>query len=72
MRAIAKVVNDIGFEIYTLQQFRSEKTLDPNFKFIRSPTAEKMQELGEEAKKYLPDTKVQVVTQENGFEAIII
>ncbi|ODS38930.1 anaerobic ribonucleoside-triphosphate reductase activating protein [Candidatus Altiarchaeales archaeon WOR_SM1_SCG] len=68
--AIAKVVNDVGFEICTLQQFRPEKTLDPKFKFIKSPTAEKMQELGEEAKKYLPDTKVQVVTHEDGFQEI--
>jgi pyruvate formate lyase activating enzyme len=72
VRAIAKVVYNTGFEIYTLQQFRPEKTLDPNFKFIRSPTPEKMQELGKEAKKYLPDTKVQIVTQENGFEEIVI
>jgi len=72
VRAIAKVVNDVGFEIYTLQQFRPEKTLDPEFKFIRSPGLGKMHELGREAKKHLPDTEVQIVTQENGFEEIII
>jgi len=69
---IAEIVKDVGFETYTLQQFRAEKTLDPKFKFIRSPAVEKMQELGKEAKKYLPDTKVRIVTQENGFEEIII
>ena len=72
VRAIAKVVYNTGFEIYTLQQFRPEKTLDPEFKFIRSPGLEKMQELGKEAKKYLPDTKVQIVTQERGFEEITV
>ena len=72
IKEIAKVVRDIGFEIYTLQQFRPEKTLDPGFKFIRSPEVEKMKELGKTAKKYLPGTKVQIVTQENGFEEIKI
>ena len=71
MREIAEVVKDVGFEIYTLQQFRPEKTLDPDFKFIRSPTVEKMKKLGMGAKKYLPDIKVQIVTQENGFEEIL-
>jgi pyruvate formate lyase activating enzyme len=69
---IARVVNDVGFESYTLQQFRPEKTLDPKFKSIRSPTPGKMQELGKEAKKHLPDTKVRVVTHEGGFEEIVI
>jgi len=72
VREIAKVVHNTGFEIYTLQQFRPEKTLDPEFKFIRSPTAEEMQKLGRAAKKYLPDTKVQIVTQEHGFEEIAV
>ncbi|ODS36495.1 MAG: anaerobic ribonucleoside-triphosphate reductase activating protein [Candidatus Altiarchaeales archaeon WOR_SM1_86-2] len=70
--AISKVVGDVGFEIYTLQQFRPEKTLDPGFKFVRSPGLEKMQGLGREAKKYLPDIKVQIVTRERGFEEITV
>ena len=72
VRAIAKIVDETGFEIYTLQQFRPGKTLDPEFKFVRSPDPGKMQKLGKEAKDCLPGTKVRIVTQENGFEEIIV
>jgi pyruvate formate lyase activating enzyme len=65
---IAKTVNDFGFDHYTLQQFRAERTLDPEYGKIPSPRPEMMMELGRAAKRYLPETKVQIVTQQNGFE----
>lgn len=67
---IARVVSDTGFSLYTLQQFRAERTLDSSYERIGSPTPELMQELGRAAKKHLPDTKVQIVTEKNGFEEI--
>ncbi|OYT40827.1 MAG: anaerobic ribonucleoside-triphosphate reductase activating protein [Candidatus Altiarchaeales archaeon ex4484_43] len=53
---IAKLVDEVGFTLYTLQQFRAERTLDPGYERIQSP---------------LPETKVQIVTQQNGFEEIM-
>ncbi len=67
---IAKVVKDTGFSLYTLQQFRAERTLDPEYEKIKSPSVELMHELGKAAKKHLPDIKVQIVTEKNGFEEI--
>jgi len=67
---IAKIVRDTGFTIYTLQQFRPERTMDPAYERIQGPSTELMQELGKAAKKYLPGTKVQIVTERNGFEEI--
>lgn len=70
VREIAEIVDDVGFTLYTLQQFRPERTLDPEYEKIRSPSPELMRELGEVAKEYLPKTNVQIVTQQNGFEEI--
>lgn len=67
---IAKVVGDVGFTSYTLQQFRPERTLDPEYEKIQSPSPELMHKLGVVAKEHLPKTKVQIVTQQNGFEEI--
>lgn len=67
---IAKIIDETGFSLYTLQQFRAERTLDPTYEKIESPNQELMQELGKTAKEYLSDTKVQVVTLQNGFEEI--
>ena len=67
---IAKVVGDTGFSLYTLQQFRAERTLDSSYEKIGRPTPQLMLELGKAAKKHLPDTKVQIVTEKNGFEEI--
>lgn len=67
---IARVVGDTGFSLYTLQQFRPEGTLDPAYERVGSPSPELMQELGKAAKEHLPDTKVQIVTEKNGFEEI--
>lgn len=67
---IAKLVDDVGFTLYTLQQFRAERTLDPEYEKVQSPSLELMQELGTIAKKHLSKTKVQIVTQQNGFEEI--
>ena len=69
--SIAKIVKDVGFETYTLQQFQNEKTLDPGFKKINGCDIEQMRILGKQAKKFLPGVKVQIVTSENGFEVII-
>jgi len=66
----ARIVGDTGFTLYTLQQFRPERTLDPEYEKIKSPSLELMHELGRAAKKYLPNTKVQIVTEKNGFEEI--
>jgi len=67
---IAKTIKDTGFTLYTLQQFRPERTLDPEYKKIQSPSPEIMYELGKAAKKHLPDIKVQIVTEKIGFEEI--
>ena len=67
---IARVVSDTGFSLYTLQQFRAGGTLDLAYEKVRSPSPELMRELGKAAKKHLPDTKVQIVTEKNGFEEI--
>jgi len=67
---IAKLVDEVGFTLYTLQQFRAERTLDPEYEKIQSPSLELMQEMGVTAKEHLPKTKVQIVTQQNGFEEI--
>jgi len=67
---IAMLVDDVGFTLYTLQQFRADRTLDPGYERIQSPSPELMRELGRAAKKHLPKTKVQIVTQQNGFEEI--
>lgn len=67
---IAKLVDDVGFTLYTLQQFRAERTLDPEYEKIQSPSPELMRELGRAAKEHLPKTRVQIVTQQNGFEEI--
>ena len=70
IEGVAKIVNDTGFSLYTLQQFRAERTLDPEYGKIKSPSVELMHELGKAAKEHLPDTKVQIVTEKNGFEEI--
>ena len=67
---IAKIVDETGFTHYILQQFRAERTMDPDYEKIQSPSLELMKELGTMAKEYLPRTKVQIVTQQNGFEEI--
>jgi len=70
IRKTAEIVNKVGFTTYTLQQFRADRTLDPKYKEIKSPSLELMHELGRAAKQYLPKTKVQIVTLQNGFEEI--
>jgi pyruvate formate lyase activating enzyme len=70
IRKIAKVVRNTGFTLYTLQQFRAERTLDPEYEKMKSPSLELMQKLGRVAKEQLPRIKVQIVTQQNGFEEI--
>lgn len=68
---IAEIVEDTGFKQYTLQQFRAEKTLNPEYEKLRSPNLKLMRELGKTAKERLPMIRVQIVTQQNGFEEII-
>jgi pyruvate formate lyase activating enzyme len=68
IREIAEVVGEHGFSQYTLQQYRADKTLDPGFEKVKSPTPELMRRLGRAAKETLPKTKVVVVTQQKGFE----
>jgi pyruvate formate lyase activating enzyme len=65
---IAEIVRKNKFTQYTLQQFRAEKTLDPAYMEVVSPSLTLMRELGRAAKEHLPDTKVVVVTQQKGFE----
>lgn len=66
----AEAVKNMGAEMYTLQQFRSDRTLDPGYKDIESPSVEKMLALGKVAKDHLPDVKVQIVTRKNGLQEI--
>ncbi len=70
IKEIANVVRDVGFDIYTLQQFRNQKCLNKEYEKKKSPSLEKMRELGRAAKELLSDTKVRIVTQQNGFEEI--
>jgi len=67
---IAKIVHRYNFNIYTLQQFRADKTLDERYENLPLPSPELMKRLGKAAKKILPKTKVRIVTQQHGFEEI--
>ena len=67
---IAREVDKTGFDYYTLQQFRPENTLDPEYEKKNSPSHQKMKELGRTAAKKLPNTRVRIVTLEHGFEEI--
>ncbi|HIE34282.1 MAG TPA: anaerobic ribonucleoside-triphosphate reductase activating protein [Candidatus Altiarchaeales archaeon] len=67
---IVKIVKRTGFDYYTLQQFRPVNTLNPEFEKIQIPKREEMLKLGKIAKRILPKTRVQIVTQKNGFEEI--
>ncbi len=70
VRETAEIVKKVGFTEYTIQQFRPENTLDPEYEKKQSPPRELLQELAREAKKKLPNTRVQIVTLEEGFEEI--
>lgn len=69
---IAGIVSGAGFTQYTLQQFRADRTLDPGYERVQIPSLELMQGLGRAAKKYLPNTVVQIVTLQNGFEEVFL
>ncbi len=68
--AIAGSIKDVGFDYYTLQQFRSGATLDPKYNKAKIPAPALMKELGRAAKEIMPDTIVKIVTQQKGFEEI--
>jgi len=68
---IAAIVRENKFDLYTLQQFRPENTLDPNYTNLASPSVEQMRILGKTAKSFLPEAKVRVATAENGIESIL-
>ncbi|ODS42773.1 MAG: anaerobic ribonucleoside-triphosphate reductase activating protein [Candidatus Altiarchaeales archaeon IMC4] len=70
IREIAKVVHGVGFDSYVIQQFRPDKTLEERFERVKSPSVERMRELGKIAKKELPDTDVRIVTTDGGFETV--
>jgi len=67
---ISEIVKKFKFNMYTLQQFRPDKTLDPEYEKKTAPSYEKMRKLGKTAKENLPDTLVQIVTDKKGFETI--
>lgn len=67
---IAYTIKEIGFSRYALQQFRQEKTLDPEYMKKESPNIKQMRTLGKKAKEIVDETHVIIVTQENGFEEI--
>ncbi len=67
---IAKDIKDVKFNIYTLQQFREKTTINPEFEKLPSPKREEILKLGRIAKKELPEVKVRIATEENGFEWI--
>ncbi|MCD6477026.1 MAG: anaerobic ribonucleoside-triphosphate reductase activating protein [Candidatus Aenigmarchaeota archaeon] len=69
---IGYIVRDVGFDYYTLQQFRPKNTLDPKYENIEATSYEKMMELGKLAKKILPNTIVRIATLKNGFEEIFL
>lgn len=70
IRDIAKDIKDIKFNIYTLQQFRAQTTIDPKFEKLPSPKREEILKLGRIAKKELLGVKVRIATEKNGFEWI--
>ena len=70
IKEIASIVNEMGAEMFVLQQFRPDKTLDPSYRNITSPSHEQMKTLGEAAKRLLANIKVIIVTTEKGFEEI--
>lgn len=67
---IAKDINEIKFNIYTIQQFIPRTTLDSEFEKLPILKREKILELGKIAKKELSNVDVRIVTQENGSEYI--
>ena len=67
---VAEIIADIGFTEYTIQQFRPENTLDPAYEKKQSPSRDKLIKLAQAAKAKLPETNVQIVTLEGGFEQI--
>ncbi|MFZ2455122.1 MAG: radical SAM protein [Candidatus Altiarchaeia archaeon] len=67
---ITLAVKKGGFQRYILQQFRPDKTLDPEYRKLKSPALALMQELGAAAKKELPDCRVYVVSAQKGMEEI--
>lgn len=69
---IASVVKEYRFRSYTLQQFRPVNTLDPAYLKKKSPSRALMLELGNSAKKILPDAGVRITTELKGFEDIFL
>lgn len=67
---ISKIAGKFKFNIYTLQQFRNEKTLDLEYEKIKAPDYEKMLALGKTAKRNLPNIIVRIATEKKGFETI--
>ena len=70
IKEIAAAVARAGFNRYVLQQFRPDKTLDPEYGKLKSPSATLMRSLGEGAKKALPECRVYVVSGQKGLEEI--
>lgn len=69
---ICKDIKDIGFDYYTLQQFRGKNTLDPKYEGVKGLSREEMMKLGTIAKKLLPGVKIRISTLEKGIEEIDI
>ncbi len=67
---IAKIVNRYKFSLYTLNEFRAERTLDDKFQNVRPYDYEKMLNLGKIAKEYSDKTEIYVVTSKKGREKI--
>ena len=70
IESIARTVDEYGFPLYTLQQFRPMNTLDPAYMKKKSPSHALMLELGRAAKNILPEKTVKIFTQLKGFEKI--
>jgi len=70
MVKMCEIIKDVGFEIYTLQQFRPKNTLDPMYEAVPSPSHENLKKLAMIAKKNLPNVRIRLATIENGFEDI--
>ncbi|MBN2251772.1 MAG: anaerobic ribonucleoside-triphosphate reductase activating protein [Candidatus Altiarchaeota archaeon] len=67
---IASAVERGGFQRYIIQQFRADRTLDPEYGKLKSPTLQFMRELGDAAKKALPGCKVFVSSAQKGREEV--
>ncbi len=68
--AIAKIVIENKLDMYTIQQFIPQNTIDPAYEGKEKPDYERMRNLGRIIKERYPGLKVRTATSEHGFEYV--